>query len=249
MLRGGLTLLVLGAGIVLAAAFSREIVALIEPDSAEERAAAPAAPAPAANPQPSVEETVAPPLRQASIDATAYGPPAGEIVPPPDRDVTPPDVTPGPQVDGPMVRAAGRPQPPRPPRPNKRKLVRVIAKDARTLTSGVSTVTIAGVVVPALDETCTDEAGKTWPCGRVARAELRRLIRARAVVCDTEPDAPADEFTAACKVGNTDIGLWLSAQGWARPVDTAPNAYRDAADKAVAERRGLSRARGLPGVN
>ncbi len=251
MLRGGLALLALGFVIVLAAIYARELVDPVRPGASGTRAAAPAVPvAPGAPVTPSAPAAEREPAArpQARIDASAYGPPVGEIVPPPDRDVTPPDVTPGPPVEGPMVRAAGRLLPPRPPRPKKRKLARVIAVDAGTLTAGESTVTIAGILAPGLDETCTDGDGKTWPCGRVARAELRRLIRARAVVCEAAPEALPDAFTATCRIGNTDIGLWLIAQGWARPLDTAPEAYHDAAEKAEAARRGLGRARGLPGA-
>lgn len=249
MLRGGLTLLALGFIIVLAAISSREIVDPVQPEASGNRAAAPVAPvAPAANPAPPALKSEPVDPAEARRETSVSGPPVGEIVPPPHRDVTPPEITPGPAVEGPMVRAAGRKQPPRPPRPKKRKLARVIAVDAGTLTAGASTVTIAGIVAPGLDEMCTDGDGRAWPCGRVARAELRRLIRARAVVCEAAPEAPADAFTATCRIGNTDIGLWLIARGWARPRETAPAAYHAAAEKAEAGRRGRMRVRGLPGA-
>ena len=247
MLRGGLSVLALGVAVYLIALYSDGLEYLPRSGTSEPETRArstltpdrpPAAGDRSATPPPAVTERVR--------EGRAGAPKAGEIVPPPDRDVTPPGVTPGPPFDGPLVRGPGRVRPLPPPPMRERRLGRVIATDAGTLAAGALTVTIAHVTAPPLDRSCTDAGGRRWPCGRVARAELRRLLRARAVVCSPPAGPPRRRFTASCRVGHIDIGLWLSQQGWARPTATAPPLYHEAAAAARRAGRGLARPHGLP---
>lgn len=161
-----------------------------------------------------------------------------EIVPPPSRDVTPPGMTPGPGGTGPLVREAVPPPPPDPPRWHRFFLP--VTTDAATFVAGNRTIKVAGLVPPPRSKTCTEADGTIWPCGEVALASLRRFLYGRAIECwfgaaDTDP------LTVACRVGKTDIGLWLASQGWAASADSAPDAYRKAAENARCARLGLWR--------
>ena len=117
-----------------------------------------------------------------------------------------------------------------------RRYHQIIVRDAATLESGDTTIRLSGISPVAADKTCTDEAGQTWPCGRVAAAALRMLIRRRAVDCTIVTES-ADEIVGNCSAGLQDINGWLVEQGWA---EADPGAgYAAEADAARAEKRGI----------
>ncbi|WP_181708364.1 thermonuclease family protein [Chthonobacter rhizosphaerae] len=159
-------------------------------------------------------------LRVAAADPPPSAPAAE--TPAPVRNVTPPGVTPGPAVSGPLKRV--KPAERAIPRPQDQpadRYTRVVVLDAghfRVVSgSDALVVSVAGIVAPAFDEMCTDGDGVEWKCGARARAELARLIGGRSVGCttvdDTEPRAPV----ARCSVGNRDLASWLVENGWAEP--------------------------------
>lgn len=96
------------------------------------------------------------------------------------RNVTPPGVTPGPLVEGPLKRI----EPPKPvtvergePTDTFRRIVVLDGGHFRVVHKGQALVVrLAGIKSPAFDETCRDSAGVEWKCGSKARAELARLI-------------------------------------------------------------------------
>lgn len=165
---------------------------------------------------------------------------AQEIVPPAVRNVTPPGVTPGPAVDGPLIREVPPPPPPEPAR--WRRFILPETVDAGTfVVDGKRTIHISGVAPPALAETCTVAGGQTWPCGRTALHALRMFLQGRPVECYFPPAGDAVEIVAPCRVGETDIGLWLLGNGWAQPAEFATDDYRQAADAARSAQRGMWR--------
>lgn len=171
--------------------------------------------------------------------ATVAGaqPPAPEIVAPPSRDVTPPGVTPGPAGEGPLLR---EPTPPRPPDPPRwRRFFLPKTSDAATLHVDEGTIHISGVTAPAADAVCRRSDGTTWPCGRAALHAFRMFIGGRAVECFLPPIEDAVDITAPCRIGRTDLGLWLTEQGWVTPDDLATDDYRKAAEDARCAKRGL----------
>jgi endonuclease YncB( thermonuclease family) len=113
--------------------------------------------------------------------------------------------------------------------------------DSGTLEAGDVVIKLNGIVARKADAQCQDEKGKNWPCGAAARAALRRLIRARAVVCDLPEPAEQKSFTARCAVSGTDLSNWMVRQGWVKPNDPPEPALADAAEAAKSERIGLWR--------
>jgi len=177
----------------------------------------------------------------AFVAATPVGAqaPMAEIVAPAARDVTPPGVTPGPSSEGPLMR---EPMPPRPPDPPRwRRFFLPETTNAATFVAGDRTIRIVGVSAPARDATCRQASGAAWPCGRTALHALRMFLRGRAIECFFPHADTAVEITAPCRVGKTDLGLWLLSQGWAKPGQYATDEYRKAADGARCARRGLWR--------
>jgi len=163
-----------------------------------------------------------------------------ELVPPPSRDVTPPGMTPGPKVTGPLYRIPTPPPPPEPPRWRRFFLPRTI--DASTfVTKDNLTIRVYGITAPPLDETCRRADGEAWPCGRTALFSLRMFLHGRAVECLLPPLDDIERAVAPCRVGSTDLGEWLLRQGWATPDKNATEEYRTAAHDAHCDRLGIWR--------
>jgi endonuclease YncB( thermonuclease family) len=167
--------------------------------------------------------------------------PAVEFVAPADRDVTPPGMTPGPRVDGPLVRQPVPPPPPEPPR--WRRFFLPVTIDAATFAVDGRTIAISGVSPPAVGARCPLADGGAWPCGRTALHALRMFLRGRAVECFVPYVEGAVDVVAPCRVGATDLGLWLLEAGWAQPDELATDDYRAAAGAARCAGRGMWRGR------
>src|SRR5262245_56923652 len=70
------------------------------------------------------------------------------------------------------------------PKPTTKTYYRVTVPDSGTLQAGDVIIKLKGIAAYKADAQCQDKEGKSWPCGAAAKAALRRLIRARAIVCD-----------------------------------------------------------------
>jgi endonuclease YncB( thermonuclease family) len=149
------------------------------------------------------------------------------------RDVTPPGVTALPPQAAPPVRVAPPPRPPSPPRVQRLYSPVIIA--AGKIRAGKRAIGLAGVDAPDFAERCGAGAA-AWPCGRMARAALRRFVRGRAMECEIPKGATEIPDPARCKVAGQDLSQWLVAQGWAR---SAGDAYATAEEAARALKLGL----------
>jgi endonuclease YncB( thermonuclease family) len=126
--------------------------------------------------------------------------------------------------------------------PEPRRFPHIIAEDTGTLKSGEVTIRLAGIAPLGLDRRC-GEGDAAWPCGRVGRSAVRRLIRGRTIACTELTETGAGTFTGRCTVAGTDIGEWLVRYGWARPTEpAAAEPYREALALARREGRGQWRA-------
>ncbi len=163
--------------------------------------------------------------------------PALEVVPRATRNVTPPGITPGPEVDGPLLREA---LPPPPPEAAKwRRFFLPRTTDAATLHAKSLTIRVSGVDPVPVDRVCRRADGGEWPCGRTALFSLRMFLRGRAVECYLPPIGQAVEAIAPCRVGQTDLGAWLLRQGWGTPNGYATDEYRAAALEGRCHRLGM----------
>ena len=167
---------------------------------------------------------------------------ADDIVQPADRDVSPPGVMPLPP--GPLIREPVPPRPPDPPRWRRYFLPQTT--DAATFSVKDATIRIARVTPPAAGDTCPAADGNAWPCSQSALYALRRFLHGRAIECFFPYAEGVADVTAPCRVGNTDLGLWLLTAGWARPSKLATDAYVAASNTARCERRGIWRSAAPP---
>ena len=126
-------------------------------------------------------------------------------------------------------------------KPTTKIYYRVKVPDSGTLEAGDVVIKLNGIVARKADAQCQDEKGKSWPCGAAAKAALRRLVRARAVVCDLPEAGEQKSFTARCAVSGTDLSTWMVRYGWAKPNDPPEPMLAEAARAAKAERIGLWR--------
>ena len=164
---------------------------------------------------------------------------AEEIVQPADRDVSPPGVMPLPAGNGPLIREPAPPKPPDPPRWRRYFLPQTT--DAATFSVKGTAIRIAGVTPPSASDICPSADDAAWPCGQTALYALRRFLHGRAVECFFPYAESAADVIAPCRVGDTDLGLWLLTAGWARPSNLATDAYVAAATTARCARVGMWR--------
>ena len=127
------------------------------------------------------------------------------------------------------------------PKPATKTYYRVTVPDSGTLEAGEVVIKLDGIVARPADAQCQDKKGKSWPCGAAAKAALRRLVGARAVVCALPETAEQKSFTTRCAVSGNDLSTWMVRQGWAKPNDPPEPALADAARAAKSERIGLWR--------
>ena len=120
------------------------------------------------------------------------------------------------------------------------------AESLASVLLGVATVTL--LLWPVFMPSGSDEKAKR-PAQSIrpsistdpARAALRRLVRARAVVCDLPDAGEQKSFTARCAVSGTDLSTWMVRHGWAKPNDPPEPVLAEAARAAKAERIGFWR--------
>lgn len=136
------------------------------------------------------------------------------------RDVTPAGVTAPPRVTGPLTRVAPPPKPSQPtPELEARaeRLFNPVVIAAGTIRARGEEIRLAGIDAPEFEARC-GEGASAWPCGRMARAALRRFIRGRAIECHVPAGAAKIPDSAACNVAGQGLAEWLVAQGWAKGV-------------------------------
>lgn len=83
---------------------------------------------------------------------------------------------------------------------------------------------INGIDAPEIGQRC-DGSGSRWQCGKEAANAMLALVANREVVCDALSTDRYDRIIATCKVGETDLGEALVAQGLAWAYRRFSTAY------------------------
>lgn len=116
------------------------------------------------------------------------------------------------------------------------ELLRPAVENAGVLSFGKRRLQIAGIIATPADKSCGSE-GKQWPCGMMAKTALRLFLRNRTIDCDLPSGAWEDMASAACRLGQQDIGTWLVENGWAEAQPGSPLAAAD--EKAKQAKQGI----------
>lgn len=109
---------------------------------------------------------------------------------------------------------------------------KVIPVSPGKLKAGENFIVLAGIEALGAEATCPYETGRSWDCGRWGTFSLRRLIRARSVVCDLTEKTSQNEAIGKCTVGRTEINRWVVRRGWALPTAATEEEYADDLEQA-----------------
>jgi endonuclease YncB( thermonuclease family) len=131
------------------------------------------------------------------------------------------------------VSAARTPSPPT-------TIGRATVIDGDSLRVAGEEIRLIGIDAPEYRQTCRNEHGRDWACGREARAQLVSLLAGHQVRCAARGRDRFARTLAVCAAGNVaDIGEALVRTGYA--VDFMDGAYRSAEAEARAAKRGIWR--------
>ena len=121
---------------------------------------------------------------------------------------------------------------------------KIVSLDGDTLkaANGVE-YRIFGIDAPELHQRCNEADGKSWLCGRAAKARLTTLIKGGNVTCVARATDRFGRIVAVCSAeGVPDLGEALVRDGYAIDLGGgAGNPYRQAQAEAEAARRGIWR--------
>ena len=100
-----------------------------------------------------------------------------------------------------------------------------------------------GIDAPELQQTCTEANGRSWHCGRAAKARLTRLMKGGNVICEGRARDRFDRIVAICRTETVpDLGEAMVRDGYAIDLGgRAGHPYRDAEDEARSAQRGIWR--------
>lgn len=98
-----------------------------------------------------------------------------------------------------------------------------------------------GIDAPELHQDCKDADGETWPCGRRARTELRRIIGTHPLECRPVTTDRFGRIIATCVAGGRDVAEEMVRSGYATTFNRpgSSNRYDEAQAQARADKRGL----------
>lgn len=102
--------------------------------------------------------------------------------------------------------------------------------DGATLVVAGRTIRLWGIEAPSAEQVCTTTTGRSWPCGRRVRDQLRAAVQEDEVIC--QPKAPGFEL---CRIAGLDIGALLVKEGLAK----ARGDYQEIEARARSARAGL----------
>jgi endonuclease YncB( thermonuclease family) len=98
-----------------------------------------------------------------------------------------------------------------------------------------------GIDAPELAQTCTEANGKSWLCGRAAKARLTTLMKGGNVNCEARATDRFGRTVAVCSAaGVPDLGEAIVRDGYAVDLGGAAG-NRDAEAEAQAAKRGIWR--------
>lgn len=88
------------------------------------------------------------------------------------------------------------------------------AADGDSLAMASLRIRLEGIDAPELAQSCTRDGGD-WPCGRLSRDALARLVDGRVVSCEGRGHDHYGRLLARCTAGGVDLNRAMVEEGWA----------------------------------
>jgi endonuclease YncB( thermonuclease family) len=118
---------------------------------------------------------------------------------------------------------------------------KVVVTDGDTLVLGGVTIRLYGMDAPEYRQTCKDQLGFDWPCGKVARQQLATLVASGEVICEARAEDQFRRKVASCAAGEvSDLARAMVSAGLAlSPADRGSGVYETEQESARAAKRGI----------
>lgn len=115
--------------------------------------------------------------------------------------------------------------------------------DGDSFTLGSTKLRLSGIDAPEYRQSCTDNNGQSWPCGKAARAALENILREPGLHCEYEMYDRYGRGLAVCKTSLTpDVAAAQVESGMATSqIYYEVRQYGAEEDKARLQKRGLWR--------
>lgn len=113
------------------------------------------------------------------------------------------------------------------------------AIDGDSLRKGAQDYRLHGIDAPELHQTCGGADGRDYPCGHMARDELRRLVGNTALDCAVRDTDRYGRQVVTCRAGKMDVNAEMVKRGWAIAYRRHGTAYAGEEKEARAAKRGL----------
>ncbi len=120
-----------------------------------------------------------------------------------------------------------------------------VLTDGDTFEIDGQSIRLFGIDAPEMAQRCAGSRDHRH-CGDVARRALTSVIRGLPVRCTAEGADLYDRMIATCWVGDTDLGRWMVANGWAMAFRTYSVRYVSDEGVARVDRRGFWRGHWQP---
>jgi endonuclease YncB( thermonuclease family) len=119
----------------------------------------------------------------------------------------------------------------------------IVSIDGDTLRAGNGAAyRLYGIDAPELKQTCEEANGKSWLCGRAAKAKLTTLMKGGKVTCEEKTKDAHGRVIAVCSAeGVLDLGEAMVLAGYAIDLASEGNPYKDAEKEARDAKRGIWR--------
>jgi endonuclease YncB( thermonuclease family) len=120
---------------------------------------------------------------------------------------------------------------------------KVIATDGDSFMIGANKLRLKGIDAPEYNQSCTDEVGRQWQCGKAARGSLETLLAGASLTCEAEIRDRYGRALSICSTAQTqDIAAAQVRAGMAVSDEwMAMRTYGAEEDAARLEKRGIWR--------